>query len=356
MNKRNLLTIGGAAALGLALVALPASSASSQKADDSKVACLQQRIAELEAKLQAQMERQQDQQVVIAGVDTLEEPVGDVTLEDQEPAQIEVMPNIDTDDMNIVIGDDGSSWLGVETHEVTTDKAKELKLSVERGVVLGKIVPDSPAAKAGLKENDVVTELNGQRVEGAAQFRRMIHEIPAGRSIQLTVWRDGRTQTISATLGKSEEGRHRMKMVAPTPGMFSFRMPEMPDIPSMEWNGNMVFGGGQPRLGIDAEDLSGQLGAFFGAPDGEGILVRDVNSGSPAEKAGVKAGDVITSLNGERIRSVGELREKLSAKRDDKDRAVKLGVLRNKSEISVTVELPAPAARTKHVVFGRTSI
>jgi serine protease Do len=355
MNKRNLLTIGGAAALGLALVALPGSSANSQKADDSKIARLQQRIEELEAKLRAQLERQQDQQAVIAGVDTLEEPVGDVTLEDQEPAQIEVMPNIDTDDLNIVIGDDGSSWLGVETHEVTTDKAKELKLSAERGVVLGKIVPDSPAAKAGLKENDVVTEINGQRVEGAAQFRRMIHEIPAGRTIQLTVWRDGRTQTISATLGKSEEGRHRMKMVAPTPGMFSFRMPEMPEIPSMEWNGNM-FLGRQPRLGIDAEDISGQLGAFFGAPDGEGILVRDVNSGSPAEKAGVKAGDVITSLNGERIRSVGELREKLSAKRDDKDRTVKLGVLRNKSEISLTVELPVPAARTKHLVSRRTSI
>jgi C-terminal processing protease CtpA/Prc len=356
MNKRNLLTIGGAAALGLALVALPASSASSQKADDSRIARLQQRIEELEAKLQAQMERLQDQQAVIAGADTLEEPVGDIALENQEPAQVQVMPNIDTDDLNIVIGDDGSSWLGVETHEVTADKAKELKLSAERGVVLGKIVPDSPAAKAGLKENDVVTEINGQRVEGAAQFRRMIHEIPAGRSIQLTVWRDGRTQTISATLGKSEERRHAMKMVAPTPGTFSFRMPEMPEIPSMEWNGNMVFGGGQPRLGIDAEDLSGQLGAFFGAPDGEGILVRDVNSGSPAEKAGVKAGDVITSLNGERIRSVGELREKLSAKRDDKDRTVKLGVLRNKSEVSLTVELPAPAAHTKRLVSRRTSI
>jgi C-terminal processing protease CtpA/Prc len=356
MNKRNLFTIGGAAALGLALVALPASSTSSQKADDSRIARLQQRIEELEAKLQAQIERQQDQQAVIAGADTLEEPVGDIALENQGPAQIQVMPNIETDDLNIVIGDDGSSWLGVETYEVTADKAKELKLSAERGVVLGKIVPDSPAAKAGLKENDVVTEINGQRVEGAAQFRRMIHEIPAGRSIQLTVWRDGRTQTISATLGKSEERRHAMKMVAPTPGTFSFRMPEMPEIPSMEWNGNMVFGGGQPRLGIDAEDLSGQLGAFFGAPDGEGILVRDVNSGSPAEKAGVKAGDVITSVNGERIRSVGELREKLSAKRDEKDRTVKLGLLRNKSEVSLTVELPAPAARAKRHVFGRTNI
>ncbi len=355
MNKRNLLTIGGAAALGLALIALPASSANPQKRDDSAIARLQHRIDELEAKLQAQIESRQDQQAVFAGVDTLDEPIGDVVV-DQDPGPIEVQPKIEMNDMNILIGDDGSSWLGVETHEVTADKAKELKLSAERGVVLGKIVPDSPAAKAGLKENDVVTEINGQRVEGAAQFRRMIREIPAGRSIQLTVWREGRSQTGSATLGKSEERRRAMKMVAPTPGAFAFRMPEIPDVPSMEWNGNMVFGGGQPRLGIDAEDLSGQLGTFFGAPEGEGILVRDVNSGSAAEKSGVKAGDVITSLNGERIRTVGELREKLSAKRDDKDRTVKLGVLRNKSEISLTVELPAAAPRAKRFVSRRTNI
>ena len=355
MNKRNLLTIGAAAALGLALVAMPASSANPQKPVESAIARLQQRIDELEAKLQAQIAHQQDEEAALAGADELEGSAQILDLENQAPEQIEVLPKIETGDLNVVVGDDGSSWLGVETHEVTTDKAKELKLSAERGVVLGKIVPDSPAAKAGLKENDVVTEINGQRVEGAAQFRRMIHEIPADRTIQLTVWRDGRTQTINATLGKSEQGRHAMKMMTPTPGTFAFRMPEMPEIPSMEWNGSLLLGG-QPRLGIDAEDLSGQLGAFFGAPDGEGILVRDVNSGSPAEKAGVKAGDVITSLNGERIRSVGELREKLSAKREDKDRTVKLGVLRNKSEVSLTVELPAPAARAKRHVFGRTNI
>jgi serine protease Do len=355
MNKRNLLVIGGAVAIGLVLMALPASSARPQKPSDSTIARLQQRIDELQAKLQAQLENGQNNVAELADADALEESGQAVVIEDRDPTQIEVLPGIETDDRNIVFGEDGSSWLGVETHEVTADKAKELKLSAERGVVLGKIVPDSPAAKAGLKENDVVTEINGQRVEGAAQFRRMIHEIPAGRSIQLTVWRDGRTQTISATLGKSEERHHAMRMMAPTPGTFAFRMPEIPEIPSMEWNGSMLLGG-QPRLGIDAEDLSGQLGAFFGAPDGEGILVRDVNSGSPAEKAGVKAGDVIISLNGERIRSAGELREKLSAKREDKHRTVKLGVLRNKSEVSLTVELPEPAAHTKRLVSRRTSI
>jgi serine protease Do len=81
-----------------------------------------------------------------------------------------------------------------------------------------------------------------------------------------------------------------------------------------------------------------------------------VNSGSPAEKAGVKAGDVITSFNGERIRTLGELREKLAAKHDDKDKSVKLGVLRNKSDVSLAVELPAPAARTKHLISRRTNI
>ena len=356
MNKRDLLTSGAAVALGLALVAPPASSARPQRPDDSKIARLQQKVEELQAKLQAELEnRAADQRVEFEDADEPVDSTQAVVIE-QDPGQIEVQPKIETDGMNIVIGDDGSSWLGVETHEVTSDKAKELKLSAERGVVLGKIVPDSPAAKAGLKENDVVMEINGQRVEGAAQFRRMIHEIPAGRSIQLSVWRDGRMQTISATLGKSQERRHAMKMVTPTPGTFAFRMPEIPEIPSMEWNGNMLFGGGQPRLGIDAEDLSGQLGTFFGAPDGEGILVRDVNSGSPAEKAGVKAGDVITSLNGERIRTVGELREKLSAKREDKDRTVKLGILRNKSAVSLSVELPAPAERTKRLTSHRTSI
>ncbi len=112
----------------------------------------------------------------------------------------------------------------------------------------------------------------------------------------------------------------------------------------------------RPRLGIDAEDLNGQLGTFFGAPEGEGILVRDVASGSVAEKAGLKAGDVIISLNGERIRSVGDLRSKLAARDSDKPSSVKLGVLRNKSEVSVNVNLPAAPPRAKRIIHDETNI
>src|SRR6202049_1661483 len=137
-------------------------------------------------------------------------------------------------DFNVMFGEEGGSWLGVETREVTSDTAKELKLQSERGVVLGRIAPDSPASKSGLRENDVVTEINGQQVEGSMQFRRMIREIPAGRNVQLTVWRDGHTQKINVTLGKSEELRRNMTRVTPgMPGTFAFRMPEMPPMPDL---------------------------------------------------------------------------------------------------------------------------
>jgi S1-C subfamily serine protease len=130
---------------------------------------------------------------------------------------------------------------------------------------------------------------------------------------------------------------------------------EMPGMPNMDVdNGMMVLPFSRPRLGIDAEDISGQLGSYFGVPDGEGVLVRNVNAGSVAEKAGVKAGDVITNFNGDRIRSLGDLREKLAAKTDDKP--AKLSVLRNKSEVTLTVDLPAPAQKTKRRSARSTNI
>lgn len=250
--------------------------------------------------------------------------------------------------------DDSGSWLGVETREVTAEAVKEFKLPGERGVVIGKVLEDSPAAKAGLKDNDVITEINGQRVEGAAQFRRMVREIPAGRSAQLTVWRNGHSQTIATTLGKREEGRH-VRISKAAPQVFNFRVPDIapiPDIPSIEWEGGSLLTG-RPRLGIDAEDISGQLGSYFGAPDGEGVLVREVNPGSAAEKAGVKAGDVITSLNGEKIHGLGELRSKLAG---SDGKTVKLGVLRNKSALMLDIEIPAAKEKTARKMEMRTKI
>ncbi len=352
MNRNSILTACGVAALGVVLVALPGPSAQKQSPDEAILIRAEKALREMETRLheglgQREVALQAQERALREAERALEERGDllaelDVDIEDF-PDKVQVLSALS----------DGGSWLGVEIHEVTADNVKELKLSAERGVLLSKIVPDSPAAKAGLKASDVVTEVNGQRVEGTAQFRRMIREIPSGRAVQLTVWRDGKTQTLSVTLGKAEERRHAWAQAFPSRD-FVFHMPDMPKMPQMEWNGRAVFIG-RPRLGIDAEDLDGQLGSYFGAPDGEGVLVRGVNAASPAEKAGLKAGDVIIKLDGERIRTVGDLREKLAEKREKK--TVTLGVLRNRSEISLNVEIEQPKPlKPKKLAGHKTNI
>lgn len=324
MNSKRLLTLLGLGALSVLLVALPGSSAHKQTPAVSPSAnCTQ---------------AQEDAAKAYGDVQTL-------FIDSELPT----LASLDgDDDLQVFVGS-GHGWLGVSVSEVTADKVKELKLPSERGVVLGKIVPDSPAAKAGLKENDVVTEINGQRIEGTEQFRRMIREIPAGRTAQFTVWRDGRAQTFSVTIGKSEP-RYNTSVVAP--GTFAFHMPDIPKLNDLIESGPWFAG--QPRLGIDAEDLEGDFGNFFGAPDGEGVLVRGVFSDSPAAKAGVKVGDVITSIDGERIHSIGDLREKLAEKKNEK--SFKLGLLRNKAPLSLSVELPAPPEKHERHTAVRTNI
>jgi serine protease Do len=341
MMIRSLGTALCAGALGITLIALPGTSAGKQETNQNCGNELRLNVAELTKQareLQAQVAR--DVQKIHAE-----------NLVDGEELSLS-----DDDDIHVLLGSNGG-WLGIGVGEVNADKVKELKLPGERGVLVGKIVADSPGAKAGLKENDVVTEINGQRVEGTEQFRRMIREIPPGRSAQLTVWRDGRAQTIGVTVGKSES-HHPMPQVYSTPGNFAFKLPDMKELPEIRDFGdseNFAFAlSGRPRLGIDAENLDGDFGKYFGAPEGQGVLVRSVFADSPAAKAGLKTGDVITSVNGDRIRSTAELRQKVAAKGDSNN--LKLGVIRNKGEISITVELPAPVKTESHRLAGHTQI
>lgn len=239
------------------------------------------------------------------------------------------------------VSDEGSGWLGVEIGEVTADKAKDLKLSDVRGVEVIDVEPDSPAAKAGLKEHDVITKYDGQSVEGTVQFRRLVRETPVGRNISLAISRNGATQNVSVELGnrsalmeKKMKGKMRdfdgvYALAAPN---FDFHM-DGPEIFS-------VMDGRTPSLGISAEDLSGQLGAYFGAPEGGGILVREVRAGTSADKAGLKAGDVIIKIDSKPVTSLGELRQQLRNKSDEK--SVSLGILRKGSEMSVSIAIEKP--------------
>lgn len=220
-----------------------------------------------------------------------------------------------------------AGWLGVAVEEVSTQKTQELKLPGVYGVLVTDLGTDSPASKAGLKNGDVITQYDGQRVEGVIEFRRLVRETPPGRTAKMTVWRDARSQTLSAQIGKNENPNpentfHSMtrRFGNPGPNMFGFGA----TLPAT------------PVLGISGEDLTGQLGKYFGAPDGEGVLITSVQSDSPAAKAGLEAGDVITKVDGNRVRTLVELRDQLRAKREAK--TVTLSVLRKGSEMSVSIE------------------
>lgn len=233
---------------------------------------------------------------------------------------------------------DEGGWLGVEIAEVTAEKAKDLKLSAVRGVIVDGVEPDSPAAKAGIKEKDVITQYDGQPVEGAVQFRRLIRETPPGRSVRLEISRGGSLQNISVELGdRTEVYVRKMKgKMRDFGGAYSFSMPNVEELPDMP----EVMDPRTPVLGINAEDLTSQLGSYFGAPNNAGILVREVRPGTPADKAGLKAGDVITKVEGKEVRNLADLRAQLREKSNQP--AVNMSVLRKGSEISVTVPIEKP--------------
>jgi serine protease Do len=233
---------------------------------------------------------------------------------------------------------DEGGWLGVEIAEVTAEKAKDLKLSAVRGVIVDGVEPDSPAAKAGIKEKDVITQYDGQPVEGAVQFRRLIRETPPGRAVRLEISRGGSLQNISVELGdRTEVYVRKMKgKMRDFGGAYSFSMPNLEELPDMP----EVLDPRTPVLGINAEDLTSQLGSYFGAPNNAGVLVREVRPGTPAEKAGLKAGDVITKVEGKEVRNLADLRAQLRAKSDQA--SVNMSVLRKGSEIAVTVPIEKP--------------
>jgi serine protease Do len=246
----------------------------------------------------------------------------------------------------VTTDEEGSGWLGVEIGEVTAEKAKDLKLTAQRGLVVMDVEPDGPAAKAGLKENDVITQYDGQVVEGTVQFRRLVRETPTGRTVALVISRNGATQNISVALGERSaffEKRMKGKM-RDFDNAFSFSMPNQDftvAIPPVDAR--------MPALGINAEDLSGQLGTYFGAPDGAGILIREVRSGTAADKAGLKAGDVIVKVDGRQILTLADLRAELREKSDQK--TVALGIIRKFAEMSVTVGIERPQpSESSHVV------
>ena len=226
------------------------------------------------------------------------------------------------------------AYLGVGVIQLTDDQVKALNLKDDRGVQVKRVEENSPAAKAGLKENDVVIEVNGKPVENIEQFIRSVAEGQPGAKVDLTIWRNGARQTLSATLDSR-----------PYNPFFVFNgpdgpMPPMPAIPPGFGDPFAGLPGNAPRVGFEGEPLSPQLADYFGVR--QGVLVRTVDARTPAEKAGLKAGDVVTRVNGTPVTSPREI---TGLVRMSRGKTTSFTVVRNKKELTLDIEVSGSSDR-----------
>ncbi len=223
----------------------------------------------------------------------------------------------------------GGGYLGVGVRDVNGDRAKALKLPEEAGVEVTDLPdPNSPASLAGLKVGDVVMQYNGQRVEGNEQFSRLVRETPPGREVKLQVYRNGAPQTITAKIGARPDGitfQGQLIPGVPYTATIARTMTDVP-LPRMSWR----IG----SLGAEVEALQSQLAEAFGVK--EGVLVRAVTKGSAADRAGIKAGDVITRVGDARVATPADLSTHIQAARGQ---SAMLAVTREHRELSVMVTL-----------------
>lgn len=234
----------------------------------------------------------------------------------------------------------GGSYLGVDTRDVTADRLGQLHLNEERGVEITMVDQDAPAGKAGLKEHDVILTINDQKVESVEQLRRLIREIPPGRTVNVGISRDGQSMTVKAQLAKRSTNMpdRSFNFTVPPVNLPAIHIPPI-NMPDIDVPVNVLVIHSPVRSGLMVENLTPQLGEFFGVKTGNGVLVRSVERGSRAEQAGFRAGDVIVKVDGSSVNDCSDFTRLLRARKENK---ASVTVMRDRKEQNLTLSLPEP--------------
>ncbi len=177
-------------------------------------------------------------------------------------------------------------YLGVTVQRVTSDLAKSFGLAGPRGALVASVVEGAPAARAGVKPGDVITEYDGRAIARSDELPRAVAETPVGREVPLTVLREGKPVVLRVAIAKLAEAEERPVQAA-----------------------------GTPQLGLALQTVTPNLARELGLPAREGVLVRGVESGSPAANAGLKPGDVIAEVDRRPVKSVDELTTAIAKRR-----------------------------------------
>lgn len=239
----------------------------------------------------------------------------------------------------------GRPRLGVSTRDLTADEAKAAGLAGIAGAFVTQVEPESPAGKAGLQANDVITTIDGETVRSVRHLSRLIGETPEGRALQVGYLRGTAKQTATILPESRPMARgfrwdggdgpmmRRFERRLPTPESREFLFRRGPG------DGRRIWVGNRARLGVMTQPVTDQLATYFGVKNG--VLVTQVTENSPAAKAGIKAGDVITAVNGTPVTSAGDISRHLEGVEADKTVAVELTRDRKAQTITVTMAPPA---------------
>src|SRR2546423_6813616 len=269
--------------------------------------------------------------VIAGGIVYAQESGPMALIDDQDPGST-------AHTLSFFVGD--GAFLGVGTEDISKENMAKYGMREVRGVGVTEVVKDGPAEKAGLRKDDVILRFDGEAVTSVRKLTRLVNESSADQSVRLTISRGGSEQELSATLSKR-------KMDNIFSGSFPRILRGDNDedgvrvFPNGNWppsigggDGPMVWTlGANRRIGVSTQSLSKQLADYFGVKDG-GVLITSVSDNSPAAKAGLKAGDVITAIDGEKVTSPGDITRVLG-KKETGD--VSLTVVRGKNTRTVTV-------------------
>lgn len=255
----------------------------------------------------------------------------------------------------------GGSFLGVHSEDVNKENMGRYNLREARGVGITEVVKDSPAEKAGLRKDDVILRFEGDSVTSVRKLTRLVSEVAPDQNVRLTISRGGAEQEVAVTIGKRNnsfdamqrfDGFQGLERLEGLKGLEGFKQLEgmkglegfkgvMPPGGAWKWEGQgpggdgMVWAfGNHRRIGVNTMELTKQLADYFGVSQGTGVLVTGVSDDSPAAKAGIKAGDVIIAIDGDKVDGAGDLTRSINKK---KDGDVNLTIIRNKNQRSVTV-------------------
>ena len=184
------------------------------------------------------------------------------------------------------------AYLGVGIQQVTAELAEQFNVNPREGVVVTHVIPDTPAAKAGIRPGDVILEFNGVTIHGTNELQLRVEQTEIGRPHPVVVVRDGRRTTLQFTPERQPE---------------EFGLARMSPEQRIQPNSSDV-----DQLGFGVSELDSAVARRLGVPVQSGVVITTVESGSHAARAGLRSGDVITHVNRRPIASVADLKEQVN--------------------------------------------